>query len=115
MSAVFADTWFFLALLNRADPGHARATRLSRDDHRHRVTTDWVLVEVGDALARTGNRDVFAGFYDWIRNHSGTTIVPATRSLLENGRLSAVATSKTLLLKKNAKSSRKATSCPRAC
>lgn len=85
MSAVFADTWFFLALLNRADPGHARAAQLSRDDHRHRVTTDWVLVEVGDALARTGNRDVFTGFYDWIRNHSGTTIVPATRALLENG------------------------------
>ena len=85
MSSVFADTLFFLALLNREDPGHARATQLSRDDHRRRVTTDWVLVEVGDALARTGNRDVFAGFYDWIRNHSGTTIVPATRSLLENG------------------------------
>jgi predicted nucleic acid-binding protein len=85
MSAVFADTWFFLAILNRLDPGHARAVQLNRDEQRHRVTTDWVLVEVGDALARTGNRDVFANFFDWIRNHSGTTIVPATRSLLDDG------------------------------
>jgi uncharacterized protein len=44
-----------------------------------------VLVEVGDALARTGNRDVFSRFYDWIRNDPGTTIVPASRELLESG------------------------------
>ena len=54
-------------------------------DRRHRVTTDWVLVEVGDALARTGNRDVFIAFYDWVTNHSSTSVVPATRSLLEDG------------------------------
>jgi uncharacterized protein len=85
MSQVFVDTWFYLAALNPADPNHARAVALARADHRHRVTTDWVLVEVGDALARTGNRDVFTGFYDWVRNDSGTTVVPATRRLLEDG------------------------------
>ncbi len=50
MSAVFADTWFFLAILNRNDPGHAQAAELSRTDRRHRFTTTWVLTEVGDAL-----------------------------------------------------------------
>lgn len=85
MSAVFVDTWFFLAILNRADAGHARAVQLNREERRHRVTTDWVLVEVGDALARAGNRDAFASFFDWIRSDPRTTIVPASRSLLENG------------------------------
>jgi uncharacterized protein len=85
VNRVFADTWFYLAALNPADPNHARAVALARSDRRHRVTTDWVLVEVGDALARTGNRDVFISFYDWIRSHSGTTAVPATRPLLEDG------------------------------
>jgi len=85
MSRVFVDTWFYLAALNPADPNHARAVALARAECRHRVTTDWVLVEVGDALARTGNRDVFTGFYDWVRNHSGTTVVPATRRLLDDG------------------------------
>ena len=31
MSAVFADTWFFLAILNRQDPSHARAAQLNRE------------------------------------------------------------------------------------
>jgi predicted nucleic acid-binding protein len=85
MNRVFADTWFFLAILNPSDPNHARALSASREVRRHRVTTDWVLVEVGDALTRMGNRDVFIRFYDWIRQHSGVTVVPATRQLLEDG------------------------------
>ena len=85
MTRVFADTWFYLAALNPADPNHARSVALARAERRHRVTTDWVLVEVGDALARAGNRDVFTAVYGWIRNHSGTTVEPATRLLLEDG------------------------------
>ena len=68
MNSVFADTWFYLATLNPADPNHARAVALARAE-----------------LARTGNRDVFTAFYKWIRNDSGTTVVPATRLLLEDG------------------------------
>jgi predicted nucleic acid-binding protein len=85
MNLVFADTWFYLAILNRADPNHPRATAASRSERRHRVTTDFVLVEVGDALSKTGNRDVFTRFHDWIRTHSGTTVIPASRRLLEDG------------------------------
>jgi len=85
MNAVFADTWFYLAILNRADPEHPRAAAASRSEQRHRVTTDFVLLEVGDALSRTGNRDVFTRFYDWIRGHSGTTVIPASRQLLDEG------------------------------
>jgi predicted nucleic acid-binding protein len=42
-------------------------------------------VEVGDALSKTGNRDVFTRFYNWIHQHSGTTAIPASRQLLEDG------------------------------
>jgi predicted nucleic acid-binding protein len=85
MNRVFADTWFWLAVLNPSDPNHSRALAASRAVRHHRVTTDWVLVEVGDALSRMGNRDVFTRFYDWIQRHPGVTIVPATRQLLEDG------------------------------
>lgn len=87
MKRVFADTWFFLAILNPADPNHQRALNFSRSIRDHRVTTDWVLVEVGDALCQTGNRDVFVRFYDWIQNHPGTTVVSASHQLLEDGTL----------------------------
>jgi hypothetical protein len=85
MNQVFADTWFFLAILNRHDPNHARAAVASRAQLGRRITTDWVLVEVGDALSSAGNRDVFARFYDWIQHHPGTSVVPASRKLLEDG------------------------------
>lgn len=85
MNRVFADTWFFLAILNPSDPNHQRALAVSRSLRHPRVTTEWVLVEVGDALSQAWNRDVFAQFYDWIQEHPGTTIVPASRQLLEDG------------------------------
>jgi predicted nucleic acid-binding protein len=50
MKRVFADTWFYLAALNPAEPNHARSVALARAERRHRVTSDWVLVEMGDAL-----------------------------------------------------------------
>jgi hypothetical protein len=85
MNPVFADTWFFLAILNRADPNHERAIAASRAERRHRVTTDWVLMEVGDTLCRQGNRDVFVRFFDWINHHTGTPVIPASRQLLVDG------------------------------
>ena len=85
MNRVFADTWFYLAILNPNDTNHPRAVSVSRNERRHRVSTDWVLLEVADALSRTGNRDVFIRFYEWIQQDSGTTIVPATRELLKEG------------------------------
>ena len=85
MSAVFADTWFYLAILNREDPGHARAAQLSRSDLRHRVTTTWVLTEVGDALCQTGNRDTFVQFHDWITQEPNATIIPASQDLFDQG------------------------------
>ena len=85
MNCVFADTWFFLAILNPTDPNHPSAVAAVRNEPRHRVTTEWILVEVGDALCQRGNRDVFLRFYDWITRHSSTTIIPASRELMEEG------------------------------
>ncbi len=85
MSCVFADTWFFLAVLNPADPQHERALAASRSDRRHRITTDWVLVEVGDALCQHVNRTVFSRFFDWIHQQPGITVIPASRPLSEDG------------------------------
>src|SRR2546421_4940208 len=58
MSAVFADTFFWLAILNPSDAAHQRASELSRRLRKPQVTTAWVLAEVGDAFARD-NRQAF--------------------------------------------------------
>ena len=45
MSAVFADTSFYLALLRADDPAHASALVQSRGN-REIVTTEFILVEL---------------------------------------------------------------------
>lgn len=51
MKAVFADTFYFLALLNERDEHHAQAVEAARDLRFRLVTTHWVLVELADALS----------------------------------------------------------------
>jgi hypothetical protein len=51
MNLTFADTYYYLALLNPRDAGHARAITASAGRSSKLVTTRWVLAEVGDALA----------------------------------------------------------------
>ena len=43
MSAVFADTFYFLAFLNPQDEHHERVRQFSRQFRRRMVTTSWVL------------------------------------------------------------------------
>lgn len=85
MITVFADTSYYLALLNRADAWHAVATRMSQSVRGRIVTTDFVLVEVGNALSRANLRSSFVHLIPHLRSASQVTIVPATRSLLDEG------------------------------
>lgn len=59
MSVVFADTVGFLAIWNRADQWHHAALRAYAEIHGEGaslVTTSFVLLEAGNAAARTGIR-----------------------------------------------------------
>ena len=60
MSPVFADTAYFIALLNPVDQYHSRAVELARQPCGPMVTTTWVLVEVGDAFSQPRNRTKYA-------------------------------------------------------
>jgi len=62
MKAVFADAFYFVALLNRADQHHSKATAAARDLRNNLVTTEWVLAEVADALAASASRSLAASF-----------------------------------------------------
>ena len=85
MRIVFADTFFFLAILNRADPTHERAVALSRQIRSVRVTTDWVITELADGLAGIEQRERFMDLYRHIELSPAIRVVPASRALLEEG------------------------------
>jgi len=51
MTRAFADTFYFLAALNRHDPAHEDALVFCGNASLLLVTTEWVLTEVADATA----------------------------------------------------------------
>jgi len=83
MKPVFADTFFFFAILNRADPLHQRAVTFSRNTRLLRITTDWVITELADGLSRVHDRERFMDLYRHIQLSPAICVVPASRPLLE--------------------------------
>ncbi len=81
MSVVFADAFYFVAWLNRRDQHHQRALQFSRDFRARLLTSDWVLMEVTDALAESECRGRVRDFILHLRGAASCEIVPASREL----------------------------------
>ncbi|MGH7139728.1 MAG: type II toxin-antitoxin system VapC family toxin [Pirellulales bacterium] len=62
MSAVFADTSFFVAFLHEDDADHDAAKRLMANHEGEIVTTEWVVVELGNFLSRRAKRTYLQPF-----------------------------------------------------
>ena len=75
MSEVFADSHYFIALLNRRDQYHASALECSRRYRANVVTTCWVLVEVADALRDPSVRQATERFIGTLRSGNDMEIV----------------------------------------
>jgi uncharacterized protein len=84
MSVVFADAFYFVARLNRRDQHHERVLKFSRDFRAHILTSDWVLMEVADALAESESRSRVRDFILHLRSINACEIVPASRELLDH-------------------------------
>lgn len=85
MTRVFADTFYFLAVLNRQDPAHEKALKFYGDTSRHFVTTEWVLTEVGDATANPAARPNFRKLIELLENDNHMRIIPANHELFRRG------------------------------
>ena len=85
MNAVFADTFFYLAMLNPNDAAHQHALDLSRTLAVPTVTTAWVMTEVGDALAGPRQRPLFLDLLKRLSSNPRVTIVPPTQQLFDRG------------------------------
>ena len=84
MSAFFADTFYFLALLNERDAAHTKAVHVEATSVPV-VTTAWVLTEVGDALCAPENRPVFLNLLDLLHESPDARVIPPSSELFERG------------------------------
>lgn len=88
MDEVFVDTAAWIALLDEADSLHRKATevleRLSANKSRL-VTTEFVLLELGDGFSSIDKREKGLKFVEELRGVEILRIVPATQELLTQG------------------------------
>lgn len=83
MRVVFADAFYFVARLNRREQHHERVLNFSRDFRAHILTSDWVLMEVADALVESESRARMRDFIGHLRQTAVCEIVPASREWLD--------------------------------
>jgi len=89
MRVVFADTSFYVALLNKRDQHHGRALDLKGETAACRVvTTDFILIELLRMFAQRGPelRRAAHETADVLRANPNCEVVPATRALLDEAR-----------------------------
>lgn len=85
MNAVFADAYYFIAVLNPRDAGHSAATSLSLTPTEQLVTTEWVLVEVANALSAPRFRSKVTQLIAKLETRKNATIVHSSPTLWTSG------------------------------
>jgi uncharacterized protein len=80
----FADSFYFLAFLNRDDDAHLRAREIGQRIQKL-ITTDWVVTEVADAMAGARNRRAFLSYLRALQGDPDATVIPADRKHFEAG------------------------------
>ncbi|MCW5853653.1 MAG: type II toxin-antitoxin system VapC family toxin [Anaerolineae bacterium] len=85
MKSVFVDTAAWIALFNEYDALHNQASRLKLKlnvEHTWLVTTDFVLLEVADALCAARARSRTITNVNTVRQSPTTVVVPFSQVLL---------------------------------
>ncbi|MDM8004538.1 MAG: PIN domain-containing protein [Phycisphaerae bacterium] len=85
MSPCFADSSYFLAILIPDDANHAAAINLADHMTQAVITTEFVVLEVGNFLSPTPARNKFSTFLRVLREDPTTIVVPASPELLRRG------------------------------
>ena len=85
MKTVFADTSFYIALLNHRDEHHRRACQFADEHPGDFVTSAWIIMELADYLCNTPNRSLFLSMYEDLCADDRVTIVPFSTDLFDQG------------------------------
>jgi len=75
--------FYFMARLNGRDQHHELVVTFARNLRARLITTDWVLMEVADALAKSECRHRVREFILRLQQAPGTEVVAASRELLD--------------------------------
>ena len=81
MSVLFADTFYFIALLDASDARHLEAVAWSRQRGISFLTTEFVLLELGDAFHALDQREEFVIFQDAVRADSKFRVMSSSPQL----------------------------------
>ncbi len=85
MKRVFADAYYFIALLNQTDAGHDRARAFGERFDGERLTTVPVLLEFADAMAGSHRREEVARMIRKLLLSPRWKIVEVGDDLLDRG------------------------------
>ena len=85
MRTIFADSFYFFALLNDRDPAHEKAVAFLQSYRGRMVTTGWILTELGDGLADPANRPAFLATLEALQADPNITVVGFGEELLAAG------------------------------
>ncbi len=85
MRACFADTFYFLALLNPDDRAHASALHYAERLPGRLITTAWVVTELADALCEPFHRPAFLELFESLRDEPAVEIIPPDVELFDRG------------------------------
>ncbi len=83
MKVFFADAYYFIARINHEDQYHDRVIEFSKTMRANIVTTDWVLMEVADALAASEVRDQARDYFLYLRSLQHCDVLEASRDLFD--------------------------------
>lgn len=84
---IFVDTSYVLALFNTADEFHEKANGLKplTEPPNHIVTTEAVILEIGNAFARQDLRKKGSSFIHGFYNTPNMEVIPITTKLIMDG------------------------------
>jgi predicted nucleic acid-binding protein len=85
VSAIFADTFYFLALLDQRDAFHGKALRFASTHRGALVTTRWVCAEVANALGQSPIRIPAGRFIQKIAEDPAFQVVAGSDRLYDAG------------------------------
>jgi uncharacterized protein len=84
MRRVFADSFYFFALVSEDDSKHDDAVEFAATFDGEVITTRWILTEVADGLAKPPWRETFATLYERLTRNSSVRIESCSDSLFDD-------------------------------